>query len=132
MQPLIPLCKVPRKSRPSLPRLFDWDQYRKRNVIKRLFSWLKENVGSVRDTTSWQAASRPWLHWSALKNACARLFRQTLGRTDGLSRAAHAPPHATGTTSSPAGILGRELDSTPTLQNAQTEASTQSVDSPSL
>lgn len=42
MQLLIPLRKMPRKSRPGLPRLFDWYQYRKRNVIERLFSWLKE------------------------------------------------------------------------------------------
>ncbi|TWC63146.1 transposase [Pseudomonas sp. SJZ103] len=37
MQPIIPLRKMHRK-----PRLFDRPQYKKRNVIERLFSWLKE------------------------------------------------------------------------------------------
>jgi transposase len=31
-----------RKRRPGLPRLFDKPQYKKRNVIERLFSWFKE------------------------------------------------------------------------------------------
>ncbi|MEE4576208.1 IS5 family transposase [Pseudomonas alliivorans] len=42
MQPIIPLRKMHRKPRPGLPRLFDRPQYKKRNVIERLFSWLKE------------------------------------------------------------------------------------------
>ncbi|MBA1200429.1 transposase [Pseudomonas capeferrum] len=42
MQPVIPLCKMHRKPRPGLPRLFDGPQYKKRNVIERLFSWFKE------------------------------------------------------------------------------------------
>lgn len=42
MQPVIPLRKMHRKPRPGLPRLFDEPQYKKRNVIERLFSWLKE------------------------------------------------------------------------------------------
>ncbi|MCD5989332.1 transposase [Pseudomonas sp. CDFA 553] len=42
MQPVIPLCKMHRKPRPGLARLFDGTQYRKRNVIERLFIWLKE------------------------------------------------------------------------------------------
>ncbi|WP_296267041.1 IS5 family transposase [Pseudomonas sp. UBA6562] len=42
MQPIIPLRKMHRKPRPGLPRLFDRPQYKKRNVIGRLFSWLKE------------------------------------------------------------------------------------------
>ncbi len=42
MQPIIPLRKMHRKPRPDLPRLFDRPQYKKRNVIERLFSWLKE------------------------------------------------------------------------------------------
>lgn len=42
MRPVIPLRQMHRKPRPGLPRLFDKPQYRKRNVIGRLFSWLKE------------------------------------------------------------------------------------------
>lgn len=42
MQPVIPLRQMHRKPRRGLPRLFDKPQYRKRNVIERLFSWLKE------------------------------------------------------------------------------------------
>ncbi|KWS78929.1 transposase [Pseudomonas amygdali pv. eriobotryae] len=42
MQPLIPLRKMHRKPRPGLPRLFDRPQYKKSNVIERVFSWLKE------------------------------------------------------------------------------------------
>ncbi len=42
MQPIIPLRKVHRKLRPGLPQLFDRPQYKKRNVIELLFSWLKE------------------------------------------------------------------------------------------
>ena len=42
MQPIIPLRKMHRKPRPGLPRLFDKPQYKKRNVIERLFSRLKE------------------------------------------------------------------------------------------
>jgi transposase len=32
-----------RKSKPGLPRLFDRPKYRQRNVIERMFGWLKEN-----------------------------------------------------------------------------------------
>lgn len=42
MQPVIPLRQMHRKPRPGLPRLFDKLLYRKRNVIERLFGWLKE------------------------------------------------------------------------------------------
>ncbi len=38
MQPIIPVRKMHRKPRPGLPRLFDRPQYKKRNVIERLFS----------------------------------------------------------------------------------------------
>ncbi|KPZ20214.1 ISPs1, transposase OrfB [Pseudomonas coronafaciens pv. zizaniae] len=42
MQPVIPLRRMHRKPRPGVPRLFDGTQCRKRNVIGRLFSLLKE------------------------------------------------------------------------------------------
>nr|AUF80373.1 Mobile element protein [Raoultella ornithinolytica] len=34
---------MPRKPRPGLPRLFDRPKYRQRNIIERMFGWLKEN-----------------------------------------------------------------------------------------
>ncbi|EIM18839.1 putative ISPst8-like transposase [Pseudomonas chlororaphis O6] len=43
MQPVIPLCSMKRKPRPDLPRLFDRPKYRQRNIIERMFGWLKEN-----------------------------------------------------------------------------------------
>ncbi|MEE5079120.1 transposase, partial [Pseudomonas alliivorans] len=43
MQPVIPLRAMPRKPRPGLPRLFDRLKYRQRNIIERMFGWLKEN-----------------------------------------------------------------------------------------
>lgn len=42
MKPIIPLRKMHRKARPDLPRPFGRPQYKKRNAIERLFSWLKE------------------------------------------------------------------------------------------
>jgi transposase len=32
-----------RKPKPWLPRLFDRPKYRQRNIIERMFGWLKEN-----------------------------------------------------------------------------------------
>lgn len=43
MQPVIPLRTMPRKPRPGLHRLFDRPKYRQRNIIERMFGWLKEN-----------------------------------------------------------------------------------------
>lgn len=43
MQPVIPLRSMKRKPKPGLPRLFDRPQYRQRNIIERMFGWLKEN-----------------------------------------------------------------------------------------
>lgn len=43
MQPVIPLGKMKRKPKPGLPRLFDRPKYRQRNIIERMFGWLKEN-----------------------------------------------------------------------------------------
>ncbi|ANF86295.1 transposase IS4 family protein [Pseudomonas antarctica] len=43
MQPAIPLRDMKRKPRPGLPRLFDRPKYRQRNIIERMFGWLKEN-----------------------------------------------------------------------------------------
>lgn len=37
MRPVIP------KPKPGLPRLFDRPKYRQRNIIERMFGWLKEN-----------------------------------------------------------------------------------------
>ncbi|WP_371920337.1 IS5 family transposase [Pseudomonas sp. URIL14HWK12:I3] len=43
MQPVIPLRTMKRKPRPGLPRLFDRPKYAQRNIIERMFGWLKEN-----------------------------------------------------------------------------------------
>jgi len=34
--------KMKRKPRPGLPRVFDKPMYRRRNIVERSFSWLKE------------------------------------------------------------------------------------------
>jgi transposase len=43
MQPVIQRRAMPRKPRLVLPRLFDRPKYRQRNIIERMFGWLKEN-----------------------------------------------------------------------------------------
>ncbi|WP_414892466.1 IS5 family transposase [Pseudomonas serboccidentalis] len=43
MQPVIPLRSMKRKPKPGLSRLFDRPKYRQRNIIERMFGWLKEN-----------------------------------------------------------------------------------------
>ncbi|QXH49595.1 IS5 family transposase [Pseudomonas fakonensis] len=43
MQPVIPFRAMKRKPRPGLPRLLDRPKYKERNVIERLFGWLKEH-----------------------------------------------------------------------------------------
>lgn len=43
MQPVIALRSMKRKPKPGLPRLFDRSNYRQRNIIERMFGWLKEN-----------------------------------------------------------------------------------------
>ncbi|MCP6695530.1 IS5 family transposase [Pseudomonas donghuensis] len=43
MQPVIPLRTMKRKPKPGLPRLFDCPKYRQRNIIERMFGWLKEH-----------------------------------------------------------------------------------------
>ncbi len=43
MQPVIPLRSMKRKPKPGLPRLFDRPNYRQRNMIERMFGWLKMN-----------------------------------------------------------------------------------------
>ncbi len=37
------LRSMKRKPKPGLPRLFDRPKYRQRNIIERMFGWLKEN-----------------------------------------------------------------------------------------
>ena len=47
MQPVIPPRSMKRKPKPGLPRLFDRPKYRQRNIIERMFGWLKENYRIV-------------------------------------------------------------------------------------
>ena len=42
MQPVLPLRSMKRKPKPGLPRLFDRPKYRQRDIIERMFGWLKE------------------------------------------------------------------------------------------
>ncbi|MBN4167586.1 transposase [Pseudomonas fulva] len=44
IQPVIPLHSIKRQPKPGLPRLFNGPQKnRRRNIIKRMFSWLEDN-----------------------------------------------------------------------------------------
>jgi transposase len=43
MQPVTPQRSMKCKRKPGLPRLFDRPKYRQRNIIERMFGWLKEN-----------------------------------------------------------------------------------------
>lgn len=43
MQPVTPQRTMKRKPKPGLPRLFDRPKYRQRNIIERMFGWLKES-----------------------------------------------------------------------------------------
>ena len=43
MQPVIPLRSMKRQPKPGLLRLFDRPKYRQRNIIERMFGWLKGN-----------------------------------------------------------------------------------------
>ncbi len=43
IQPVIPMRSIKRKPKPGLSMLFDQPKYRQRNVIERMFGWLKEN-----------------------------------------------------------------------------------------
>ncbi|KPW48599.1 Transposase [Pseudomonas syringae pv. berberidis] len=38
-----PATRHATQTRPGLPRLFDRPKYRQRNIIERMFGWLKEN-----------------------------------------------------------------------------------------
>ncbi len=42
MRPIIPRRHMHRRPRPGLPHQFDRPKYRQRNVVERLFGWLKE------------------------------------------------------------------------------------------
>lgn len=43
MKPVIPMRQMARKPKPGLLRLFGRPKYRQRNIIERMFGWLKEN-----------------------------------------------------------------------------------------
>lgn len=75
MQPVIPLRAMPRKPRPGLPRLFDRPKYRQRNIIERMFGWLKENrrIGTRYDKLAKSLAAM--VPWPAAYVACVNTFR---------------------------------------------------------
>ncbi len=43
MQPVIPLRKMIRKPKPAAPRRLNKPQYTRRDIIERMFGWLKDN-----------------------------------------------------------------------------------------
>lgn len=43
MQPVITMHSMKRKPKPALPRLFERPKYQQRNIIERMFGWLKAN-----------------------------------------------------------------------------------------
>lgn len=43
MQPVIPLHSMKHQSKPGQPTLFYNPKYRQRNIIERMFGWLKES-----------------------------------------------------------------------------------------
>lgn len=68
MRPVIPLRTMKRKPKPGLPRLFDRPKYRQRNIIKRMFGWLKE---SRRIGTRYDKLAKVSLRWSRSLARCA-------------------------------------------------------------
>lgn len=64
MQPLMPLRSMKRKPKPGLPRLLDRPKYRQRNIIERMYSWLKENRCIVTRFDK-LVRMRRWSRWSA-------------------------------------------------------------------
>lgn len=73
MQPVIPQRTMKRKPKSGLPRLFDRPKYRQRNIIERMFGWLKE---SRRIGTRYDKLARSFGAMVTL--ACAlRCLRQT-------------------------------------------------------
>lgn len=75
MQPVIPLRSMKRKPKPGLPRLFDRPKYRQRNIIERMFGWLKENRRIVTRFDKLATSLRRWSHWLALCGGCDSTFR---------------------------------------------------------
>lgn len=47
VQHVTPMRPMKRKPKPGLPRLFDRPKYRQRNIIERMFGWLKGNRSIV-------------------------------------------------------------------------------------
>lgn len=75
MQPVIPMRSTKRKPKPGLPRLFDRPKYRQRNIIERMFGWLKENRRIVKALTSSRKAMPPWSRWLVPYGVCDIFFR---------------------------------------------------------
>jgi transposase len=73
MQPVIPLRSMKRKSKPGLQRLFDQPKYRQRNIIERMFAWLK---GNRRIVTRFEKL--PQTYAAMVSFACAMMCLQHL------------------------------------------------------
>lgn len=75
VQPVIPLRSMKRKPKPGLPRLFDRPKYRQRNIIERMFGWLKENRRIARASTSSQKVTPRWFRWLVSCGVCDGFFQ---------------------------------------------------------
>ncbi|SDL15679.1 Transposase [Pseudomonas indica] len=77
MQPVIPLRTMKCKPKPGLPRLFDRPKYRQRNIIERMFGWLKESrrIGTRYDKLARSFAAMVTL---ACMLRCLRQYVQNL------------------------------------------------------
>ena len=75
MQPVIPLRSMKRKPKPGLPRLFDRPKYRQRNIIERMFGWLKENRRIVSRFDKLAKSYAAWSLWLIPCGVCDISFR---------------------------------------------------------
>lgn len=75
---MIPLRTMKRKSKPGLPRLFHLPKYRQRNIIERMFGWLKDShrIGTRYDKLAKSFAAMVTL---ARRAVYARISLQNLG-----------------------------------------------------
>lgn len=75
MQPVIPQRTIKHKLKLGLPRLFDRPKYRQRNIIERMFGWLKESrrIGTRYDKLARSFAAM--VRWLARCDAYGSTFR---------------------------------------------------------
>jgi transposase len=75
MRPVIPLRTIVRKPKPGLPRLFNRPEYQQRNIIERMFGWLKESRYIGTRYGKLEKVSPLWSCWLARCGAYGSTFR---------------------------------------------------------